>query len=89
MPLLMKSKTIKMDTKNTFRRSRTYIKYSECRHLLRAAVELMGYKLDKSGSSSRDLKYKSEAFDDVIIVTGSTNYELFFNPRTSERGDVV
>lgn len=78
-----------MDTKNNFRRSRTYIKYAECRHLLRAAVELLGYKLDKSGSSTRDLKYKSEAFDDVIIITGRTNYELFFNPRTSERGDVV
>lgn len=69
--------------------TKPHIKYSECRHLLRAAVELLGYKLDKSGSSARYLKYKSEAFDDVIIVTGSTNYELFFNSRSSERGDVV
>lgn len=78
-----------MDDKNKFRKSRNYIKYSECRHLLRPAIELLGYKLDKEGSSARDLKYKSELFDDVVIVTASTNYELFFNPRSSERGDVV
>ena len=66
-----------------------YIKYSEARYLLRNAVELLGYRLDKLGSSRGHLKYKSETFGDTIIISNSTNYELFFSATSSEKGDVI
>lgn len=66
-----------------------YIKYNEARYLLRNAVELLGYKLDKLGSSKGHLKYKSDIFGDTLIISNSTNFELFFSATSSEKGDVI
>lgn len=78
-----------MSKQSEQKRSKTYIDYSKQKHLLLSVVEMLGYKIDKAGSTAKDIKYKSEAFDDVIIVTGSTNFELYYNPNSTERGDVI